>query len=399
MSLQTYVDGVEVTSVTQSADSTHKLNRPWEATARFPIDYAPTDLIGKRLKLYDADLIPLGMNPLDHHGTILHVSDNDEEDTGTVEVTSINPMELWQWRPARDSDGDFSKPTFIADFVTGPQIIEEILTNSVSAGAGPPTDAEGDLFIAMGSFAGGGADLSGAPADWPMTIMEIAALLTETGELDIVLTPIDAGGNMAQVDCYNGDYGVNRSTSVVFQYATGVCNVRQLRRTQDMTTMVNKSWYYLGPKIDDQHWQGSITGDGYPDGSGGSLPLDDPPGGDIGFSNPLGNLISASRSAYGVRMEISIKDAYAIAAAPLWARTWQNESILRAQPRTLVHITPIRGLLPDFDIGDIIGVEAGAVFRGGFTGSQRVYQRKLSWDENGTAEIAEIVSSEDQDSV
>jgi len=52
-----------------------------------------------------------------------------------------------------------------------------------------------------------------------MSIAQIAALLVETGELDIVCTPIDLGGNMGQVSCYNGDYGSVSGAS--FQYATG----------------------------------------------------------------------------------------------------------------------------------------------------------------------------------
>ena len=46
---------------------------------------------------------------------------------GYVVYNSSDPMELWQWRPARDPDGDFSKPSFIQDFETGPQIMEAIL--------------------------------------------------------------------------------------------------------------------------------------------------------------------------------------------------------------------------------------------------------------------------------
>lgn len=398
MAVQTFIDGVDRSSVVQEGTSTHKLNKIGVATCKIPIDLA-VDGIGKRMKIVDTDLT---LNTIDHHGTILQVSDNDAEDTGTVEYTSYDPMEIWQWRPARDADGDFSKPSFITDFVTGPQIMQQILTNTVSAGAGPPTDAEGAMPIAMGSFAAGGANLSGAPADWPMTIAEIMSLLCETGELDVILTPIDAGGNMARVDCYNGNYGTDRSASVKFEYATGANNVRLIRRTVDATKLINKLWYYLGPKLDDQHWQGNITGDGYPDGAGGTLALPNPPGGDVTpVTGALGTLIAASRTAWLVRMEIRVYDAFGneAAGAPLYARTWQNESTLRAQPKTLVHVTPERGVLPAFDIGDLVTVSAGAVFRGGFTGVQRVYERTYSWDEDGVRSIAEIQTSADQEAV
>lgn len=380
MAVQTFIDGVEVTNVVQEGSSTHRLNKVGTATCKIPIDQA-VDGIGLRMKvIVDGNL--------DHHGTIKHVSDDDGEDgDGTTEYTSHDPRELWEWRPSRDTDGDFSDPSFLADFGSGPQIMEEILHNSEDAGAGPPTDAEGPLFIEFGTFEGGGSDLSGAPTDWPMTIEEIASLLCETGELDIVLTPIDSGGNMAQIDCYNGDYGTDLTASVVFEYATGAKNVRRLRRTQDIGKLVNKLFYFLGPRLDQQHWRRNVQGD--------DPGLPDPP------QTAIAALIAQSRLDFGVRMDIRIYDSFGLESSvvPLFWRLWQNESILRAQFRTLAHATPIRGLPLTFDIGDLITLSAGAAFRGGFSGVQRVYERQAKWDVDGVIELSEIVTSADQETV
>ena len=75
-------------------------------------------------------------------------------------------------------------------------------------GDGSQADNEGPIFLDMGTFAGGGVSLTGAPTDWPMTIAELFSLLVSTGELDVVITPTDPGGDvMGTVDGYNGNYG------------------------------------------------------------------------------------------------------------------------------------------------------------------------------------------------
>ena len=385
MTLQVVIDGDEVTDVVQEGTSTRRLNKTATATVKIPIDRS-VEGIGLRMKVYiDGEL--------EHHGLIKQVSDDDGEDgDGTTEYTSYDAREIWESRPARDGDGDFSLPSFLEDFVSGPQIMEEILHNSEVAGGGGPDDSEGPLFIEFGSFEAGGADLSGAPTDWPMTIEEIASLLCDTGELDIVLTPIDTGGNMARVDCYNGDFGTDLSSSVSFQYATGSNNARRCRRTEDMGNMCNKLWYYLGPNKDSQHWTANLTGtDTRPVSVGG------PP------EPPQASIVSASldsRVQYGVRMDIRIYDQNSDdnSAKPLYWRLWQEELFLRMKPRTLVFMTPVRGLEPTFDIGDLITVEAGTAFRGGFSGVQRVYARTVQWDEDGVIDLGELVTSPDGDS-
>jgi hypothetical protein len=277
--------------------------------------------------------------------------------------------------------------------------MESILDSSENAGAGPPSDAEGPLFLEFGSFETGGVDLSGAPTDWPMTIAEIATLLTDTGELDIVLTPIDSGGNMARIDCYNGDFGTDLSGSVIFDYAMGARNVSRVRWNRDITNMCNKLWYYGGPRVGtvtdpegDQHWCFNITAD--------DPGLADPPQTDIE------TLRAAAQGQYGVRMEIKIFDAESENcrdpavnfSRELYRRLWQIESWLRAQPHELIHITPTRETeIGSFDIGDLVMVRAGAAVRGGFSGVQRIYQYTIGWDSDGVLALDELQTSPSQE--
>jgi hypothetical protein len=388
---EVYIDGSQVQAITGS--STRRLNRPSNATCRVP-NHLASGGVGSRMKVVvDGDL--------HHHGTVLMCETNPQEDTGYTVYNSTDPMELWQWRPARDADGDFSKPSFIEDFMTGPQIMEEILTNSENDA--DPAVGEGPLFLSFGTFETGGSDLSGAPVDWPMTIAEIASLLVSTGELDIVITPIDSGGNMGQVSCYNGDYGTDLSGSVILEYGMGARNIRDIRWVQDMTNMCNKLWYYAGPRIGtaadpagDQHWCFNVTGT--------SPALMDPP-----YNANQVFILAArdpSQAIYGVRMEVKIFDAYdddciegfGTPGKDLYLRMWQMESWIRQQPRELIHVTPTRDTaIGSFDIGDLIRVRCTPSVRGGFDGVQRIFEYTVGWGEESVLEITDLQTSPNTD--
>src|SRR5687767_5228710 len=195
------------------------------ASIRVP-NHLATGAVGSRLK------IVFDETGLHHHGRVMMVETNPESDTGYTVYNSEDPLEIWRWRPCRDYDGptpgNLIDPSFLTRMVTGPQIIEQIMQASENP-AGIPATAEGPLFQAQGSFETGGVDLSGAPCTWPMSMMDLLSLLTSTGELDLVETPINSGGNLAQVDCYNGDFGTDLSGSVIFEYGMGSRNVTNLR--------------------------------------------------------------------------------------------------------------------------------------------------------------------------
>jgi len=400
VSLWVYLDGTDVSGVAVEGSATRRLNRPSQATIKIPMD-AAIGGPGSRLKIsFDAGAT------LFFHGTVLDCETDSEEDDGYTVYNASDPMELWQWRPVRDDTCDFSKPTVIEDYVTGTQIMLAVLQFSENCGGNTTAETEGPLFLDLGNFAGGGVSLVGAPTDWPMTIAQLASLLISTGELDLVITPTDPGGGvMGTIDGYNGDYGTDLSGSVVFQYGTGALNVRRIRWNEDMSNITNKLWYYLGPRVGtpedpagDQHWRANVQGDdpnlAYPPGGANSPPA-------AAANNQLGVARIASQGLYGVRMDIRIYDARgdeATVGRDLYRRLWQIESWLRAVPRSLVHITPIRGYgIGSFDIGDLVSVQAGSQVRGGFSGAQRVYGYTISWDEDGPFELSELQTSADQE--
>jgi len=215
---------------------------------------------------------------------------------------------------------------------------------------------------------------------------------------------------MGTVDTYLGNYGTDRSGSVVFEYGTGALNVRALRWNQDMTNITNKLWYYGGPRIEtaadpagDQHWCFNVQGDD-PCFNGGICPSPDAASMESAYTS-IDACRTSSRSTYGVRMDIQIFDAASDNCVgpggidpgrDLYRWLWLAESWARCNPRDLIHITPTRGTaIGDFDIGDLVGVTIGSGVCGGISGAQRVYQYTISWDADGPFELSELQTSSD----
>jgi hypothetical protein len=228
----------------------------------------------------------------------------------------------------------------------------------------------------------------------------------------VVITPTDPGGGiMGTVDVYNGDYGTDHSGSVIFEYGTGALNVRAVRWNQDMTNITNKLWYYGGPRIEtaadpggDQHWCFNVQGDD-PCFHGGSCTSPDAAAMQTAYEGSIEPCRDDSQTTYGVRMDVQIFDgASDLCVGPggtdpgrdLYRWLWLAESWARCNPRTLIHVTPIRGTeIGTFDIGDLVGVNIGSDICGGTSGAQRVYQYTISWDADGPFELSELQTSSD----
>jgi len=384
--VQALVDGVDVTPYVLDGSTTHMHNQPSQVTIMAPTRLAPWAPTS-RLKLV------LDGSTLDFHGACSAIEHSGtESDPPYSKYTFTAPSAILEYRPMRDGaasgdPGDFSKPSVIARLGTAPQIMEEVLTQSLIAG--DPPDAEGPAGFTLGTFATGGANLAGAPADYPMQISELQAMLAETGQLDMVETFIDSAGSMSQLSYYNGNYGTDRSGSVAFRYAEGsASNCRACRWTQDLSELMNKLWIYLGPRVKkktdpqgDQHWAASITGtSGFP-----SLPRLD--------SSVVLAARDASQASYFVRMLIRIFDGDESVALDLFKGWWLTESWLRLKPKQLISVTPHRGISPAFRCGDLIRVSAGTDFAGGFNKVQRVMGYSYRWTRDGPIELGEPIGA------
>lgn len=404
----------DIAGVASDKTVTRRLGRPTSVSFRVPSDH---DLIwtpasdgrpflcsGFRQMMVTLDDPGLYANCI-----VWALEDDGDEDMAYTRVTCYDPRMMWVARPARDPDGDFTDPTFMRDFDTGPAILQAILDASENAGSGPPEDAEGSLFLdyTTGNWPGGGVSLAGAPTNFPMYIADIVGLLQNSGQLDVDVVPTDNGAEMGRVDTYHGNMGVDRTATVHFDYATGSFNASNLSRTEDMTETRNKIWRYLGPREDLQHWRANVTGDD-PElpgnvsggaGIGGAIPTSSSYAG-----GPLGDLIQDSRDGIGVLMEIQLADDQGSEAStrPLQRRLWQMESLFRAMPRRTINLTPARGAggifnAGDFDVGDLIAINVGLKAREAVVNMvQRVYGLTVEIDDEAVESLI-LETSPDQD--
>lgn len=355
MAVSTYLDGAEVTPYVQEGAVTESHNAPCQATVRLQTDYA---VAGD-----DAELDVLVDGEHRFNGEVEVIEIQGDEDERYTQYTAIDPTFMWGKRVAADADGDYTKPTFMQDFQTGPQIMEEIISNSIAQ--------FGDIGHGIGSVASGGVDLSASPTNWPKMIFEVAVWLSETGELDWRYNP--ASG---LVDFYNGDLGSDLSGSVAFAYGAGG-NARACRVTIDKREMVNRARWLFGPRLTDlgatkldQHWSYSI------DRTTVVVP-------DIATINVYAD---ASEATYKTRFDVRVidMDGRDDAVRVLGRAMFAQELWMRLKPKLMFHITPDRGIAPAFRPGDLIAVSGF-----GLSGVQRVMDMTYRWTADGPIELGE----------
>lgn len=425
---------LDITTIAMNKTVKRRLNRPAMATFRIP-SYMVSEIVADGRPALCSGFRTLTVSfpetGLYFHGIIWTIEEDGDEDMVYSQVTAYDPMILWRYRPARDNvdsysgrAGNYSDPSFLARNLYGGLIMQEILSASEGVDRNDPNPAieEGRLFLDLeqSTFEEGGADLSGAPTNWPMTIADIASLLTNTGELDIYIEPyLEIVGeedfyaaDLGIVHTYTGDYGADRTDTVHFDYGTGDYNARLYRRSEDMTTVANKLWYYLGPRLDQQHWRSNITRD-HPEL--------------ISFPSwpELYTEIAVSRAFLGTMMKIGIYDNFGSGAGtgnseqgeggessfyPLFLRQWMVESLLSLYPRKMVYITPVRSpaelpgggdvfTVGDFDIGDLVTINIGNKARVTESGAQRIYSLTVEVDDDGVAALGELETTPDQDTI
>jgi len=290
-----------------------------------------------------------------------------------TELTAYDDRIYLAKRMCKNTSGNLITPgQTILDEVTAPEILAAFINATLSF--------DGDMPIDLGTVETGGADVSGVPTNFPMSIDRMRHLLTSTGQLDQVLTPGTLISNLDLLDDYDNDL----SGSVVYEYATGAHNAQVATYTVDMADVINALWYLLGPRLTEERWRGSIT------------PTAPHPGGT--WPAALVTQFTNSRTLYYYMQEIQVFDDKGDenSIRPLFEQEWANEAWIRAVPRTFASIRPERGLAPAFAVGDQIGVEAGALLDGGFSGAQTVYGFDWATDYDGVDEVEELLTSADQ---
>ena len=383
------IDGTEITEICQETRWRPKLSRTSTGVVRFPAPEFVVDLETEapELALYENDGTTLLFA-----GPVWHTQPDGDPTSMYTEVTAYDHTIDFPRRIAKTATGNTINPGPVLEAnVTGPAIFEAFIDNVNSYDATQPDGSA--MRVSPGTVAGGGIDLSALPMSFPMTLDQIRVLLVATGEMDVMLNP---GLGASTVDLTNGDGGTDLTGTVSFEYDTGLNNAWVGSLTVDMDLVVNALWYFLGPRgprpgppkqfgIPKDHWAGSIT----------------PTAPHVGGTWPAGLLarIAASRILRGYSQEFQIfddeEDEQAI--RPLFEAKWAREAWMRANPQKLATVKPERGYFPEFRVGDLIHVAAGARLNGGFDGDQRVYEFEVRTDANGVDEVADLLTSADQE--
>lgn len=351
----TILADADVTEYVQEGSVTEMHNAPDQCSVKLPSDNATAGDTAELDVYVDGD----------HrfHGDVEYIEHQGDEVERYTTYTAVDPTFMWDWRVAADADGDYSKPSFIEDFVTAPQIMAEIIANSIAQ--------FGDIGHGIGSVASGGSNLSGAPTNWPKTIAEIAVPLSETGELDWRYTP-----STNTVSFYNGDLGDNLSGSVSFVYGPGG-NARACRVSIDKREMVNRARWLFGPNKADksgatleQRWSYSV------DRTTTAVP-------NIATINAYAD---ASEALYRTRFATRVLDTDGDLEAVrfLGRAQFAAELWMRLKPKLMFHVTPEPGIAPAFRPGDLIAVSGF-----GLSGVQRVMDMTWRWTAAGPIELGE----------
>lgn len=251
----------------------------------------------------------------------------------------------------------------------------------VPSGSFPPSGPSKAFPIVVGDVETGGVDLTGTPMAFPMTLDRMFQLLQSTGQLVLERVPGDGFTTLNFRNPYVNDV----SSTVLYEYGTGLHNAQTSTYTLDIDDLINALWYLVGRRRRDGRWPGSITPTA--------------PNQTQDWPDELLQRISDSRIEWGYGQEIQVLDDAGDenAIREMFEERWANEAWIRAVPREFASIMPERGTQPNFAVGDTIGVAGGTTMNGGFSGDQRVYGFDLTQDADGVITWDDITTSADQE--
>lgn len=359
------------------------------------------------------------------HGRILNVERDGDQNATQVTVTAYTPeIELGYeadnraGRVVRDSsttlvgDPSFFTPHFTSsvsgqDGISGPDLIQQILTYSQQDPSTDPIQGEGPLPIDVIS---GDWDLLVPPAidlnpvdsaDWPVLVGDFIQQLLATDVVDFDVKPVKPGTGLninGDADDYimgvassKSKLGTDLSATVHFDYFTGDFNAQACRLVDDFSTQADRLWYELGPKLNSQHWRGDIT----PHSASVSDILTEMDDAATKYGGPN------TKKGYNAWIRVLDSLGTENSSRPLYIALFRAEIALRLEPRRLLYITPAaddKALFEppqDYDIYDLVTINTGARFGVELAEAQRVYGYTKTWDQQGVATVSELQTSAD----
>lgn len=353
------------------------------------------------------------------HGRITQVERSGDQNANTVAVTAYDPrIELGYeadsraGRWVRDSIAEFVEPTFTSSVggqtgISGPDLIKQILTYCQGDPTTNPITGEGPLPIDVVS---GAWDLTVPPAldmnpvdsaDWPVMVGDFINQLIATDAVDFDLLPVRPGTglNLSSVaDDYimceataKSKLGTDRTATVHFDYLTGSKNAMGARLVDDFSLQSDRLWYFMGPRLDRQHWRGDIT----PNSASVSDILTSVDAAAAKYGGPN------TKKGYNAWIRIFDSLGTENSSRPLYLALYRAEIQLRIEPRRLLYITPAPDTAAlfeppqDYDVFDLVQIKTGADFGVVLDEAQRVYGYTKTWSPEGVATVSELQTSAD----
>jgi hypothetical protein len=415
----------DVSTIATNKKVSRRLSRPSSCTFTVPANHALVNTLhsdGQPIVAPGIRCVKVRYRPsassdwtLWFNGLIWLVQDEGTEDMAYTSVTAFDPLMWFKFRWVRDQTGDFSTPTFYGqgsdpDAISGPDLIRQMVNNTVWNWSDNPGDYEGEFGLdsLTGTFdieSPPAWDMRGNLSNWPILMSDMFHLVTEAGGCDAWVDPVDDndGYGTRIMGVLNAVNKAGTTSIVHFDYGMGDYSIRQIRRSLDIEGLCNKLWYYLGPpenvidyatsEILIRRWKGNIQGDAFD-----SAPPTGPP--TYSKDSGLPAEIAASRAAYDTAMDVRIyEDAEdENSNRPLFWHLWHTENRMRNQPREMLFVTPVRGAPFDVSsivLGDIITINASDVLRQGFSAQQRVYGFDVEISDENVSSITELVCSAD----
>ena len=359
------------------------------------------------------------------HGRIFMVERAGDENDVLVTITAYDPyLELGYegdnraGRVVRDDtttvfgDPSFFTPKFTSSVggqtgISGPDLIQQILTNAQQDPTPNPVQGEGPLPIDIVS---GIWDLLVPPAldvnpvdsaDWPVLAGDFIAQLIATDAVDFDLRPIRPGTGL-NISSVADDYimveasskskmGTDRSATVHFDYLTGSHNAKAARQVCDFSTHCDRLWYELGPKLNHGNWRGDIT----PHTPSVSDILTEFDASAVKYGGP------DAHKGYNASIRVLDSLGTENSSRPLYLALYRAEAKWRLEPRKLLYVTPnpdAKALFEppqDYDVYDLVQINTGAGFGVALSEKQRVHGYTKTWTAEGVAEVSELLTSAD----
>jgi hypothetical protein len=287
-------------------------------------------------------------------GRVWTLQDSGDEDDAWTSIVAFDPFQALRKRFCRNSTGGVDTPDPAFTATDGAQVLKTLVdrTNTYAGETGIATTgvfdatAARDVTYQRKSVGDAAVDLTSAQNGFDV---EFEAL-----------GPGDVPGKLVKMHA-RAQRGAVRP-DVVFSYAKAPRTARSIDRTEDAEDVAN-----------------------YLQGLGSTLS-----GGDELVSTKTGTTTGAF-GAYEDVVSFTDVDSQGF----LDART-QEEVNAREFPKSLLRIVPHSGRRPrpwdDFDVGDTVRVEAGAVLRGGFSATARVFGFDVSNDDDGVEAVTSVVT-------